>query len=109
MTKGNFDRFEGFDEYALRIARRIVAIDQHRLKGGKGQYQAIIQDAIVDAMREAVSAKPATVRLDFDCEAAERAARESMATTPPQTHNGEAIVLFITAALRAGFGGAVAC
>lgn len=55
MTKGNFDRFESFDEYALRIARRIVAIDQHRLKGGKCQYQAIIQDAIVDAMREAVS------------------------------------------------------
>lgn len=67
MTKGNFDRFESFDEYALRIARRIVAIDQHRLKGGKSQYQAIIQDAIVDAMHEAVSdRKPATPAQDRD-------------------------------------------
>ncbi|MCE4544611.1 MULTISPECIES: hypothetical protein [unclassified Caballeronia] len=67
MMKGNFDRFESFDEYALRIARRIVAVDQHRLKGGKVQYQAIIQDAIVDAMREAVSErKPAMPVQDRD-------------------------------------------
>jgi hypothetical protein len=54
MTKVNFDRFGLFDQYALRAARLIVAVDQHRLKGGKVQYQAIVQDAIVDAMHEAI-------------------------------------------------------
>jgi hypothetical protein len=39
-----------FDEYALDMARRIASIDRARLPGGKPQFLAVIQTALVDAM-----------------------------------------------------------
>jgi hypothetical protein len=81
MTKVNFDRFGLFDQYALRAARLITAVDQHRLKGGKVQYQAIIQDAIVDAMHEAL-------RIEETPEAVirDREQRALAAMTPEQAY-----------------------
>ena len=55
MTE-NDKRLSGaaMDEYALMIARRLAAVDRHRLAGADTQFVAILQCALIEAMREGV-------------------------------------------------------
>lgn len=101
MMKGNFDRFGQFDEYAAQVAKRLAAVDRHRLKGGDVQFEAILHSAIVEAMFHGAQASGAI----FDQVAAERAVHETMLSLPPTTHKSRAIAECVSSGLKAGFGG----